>query len=141
MNSVSNGGKPVDSTKFADYLCSLAKNDPARLEAEFRAELREVISHHAPREIQQALLWLQLNVDIEKRKASDQISIMELTGKMMFDKVYANDGLLASFGLFWEVLEESFDQKEQVSQLGNKLNVLMDVLLLAPQKLDHKNPT
>lgn len=76
-----------------DAWCALAKSDPEAFEIQRRAVLEQLINA-APDHIQQRLHSLQWRVDMERARAKNANSACVNIYRMMWNRVYGENGLL-----------------------------------------------
>lgn len=76
-----------------DEWCALAKSDPEAFETKRRAVLEQLIST-SPESMQQRLRSLQWRVDMERARAKNPNSACVNIYRMMWNRVYGEDGLL-----------------------------------------------
>mgnify|MGYP001613850313 FL=1 len=93
MVTASNDSHYLTANEEFEYWSNLSRTDPARFEAERKAEIEKVISS-APVKRQQELRQLQWRIDGERKRAKNPIDAMVRLQKMMWRQFYADDGFV-----------------------------------------------
>lgn len=97
--------KPFD---FDQWL-ALAKSQPEDFEAKRLALIEQTI-HSAPADMQQRLRGLQWRIDMERRRAKNPTGACVHIYRMMWNRVYGEDGLLQALDSLMHINSDSAQQ-------------------------------